>query len=83
MRNGQSTFSSVDCIQNLKKAGFTPEQAEAQAKEIERSRVDLMALLATKRDIEQLRFDTEKDIKAMGNKTIALFVWEGLSQALP
>ena len=70
MRNGQSTFSAIDCIQNLKKVGFTPEQAEAQAKEIERSRIDLMTVLATKQDIELIK----KDIEAMGNKMV---IWLG------
>ena len=66
MRNGNSTFSAVDCIENLTAAGFTPEQARAQAKEFENSRIDLMAVLATKQDIEQLRSDTEQAIKTLG-----------------
>ena len=63
MRNGNSTFSAVDCIQNQTAAGFTPEQAQAQAKEFENSRIDLMSVLATKEDIERLRMETEKEIK--------------------
>ena len=66
MRNGHSTFSAIDCIQNLKKAGFTPEQAEAQAKEFERSRLDIMAVLATKEDVELVR----KDIEQLRKETI-------------
>ena len=63
MKSGQSTFSAIDCIQNLKKAGFTPEQAEAQVKEFERSRIDLMAILATKSDIDQLGINRETELK--------------------
>ena len=68
MKNGYSTFSITDCIQNLQDAGFTPEQA--QAREHERSRIDMMAILATKQDIEQLRSDTEKNIKGTEKEII-------------
>ena len=43
---------------------------KAQAKEFERSRIDLMAVLATKQDIELIK----KDIEAAKNSTI---IWLG------
>ena len=72
MQNGISTFSTIDCIQNLKKAGFTPEQAEAQAKEFERSRIDLLSLMATKKDIEELKKDTVTAIEKISNRVDTL-----------
>ncbi len=72
MRNGQEVFNVLECVKHLRQAGFTQEQAEAQAREIEKAKNDLESNLATKRDIvdlkrdiEKLRGDTKREIKAL------------------
>ncbi len=61
MRNGQEVFNVLECVKHLRQAGLTQEQAEAQAREIEKAKNDLESNLATKRDIAELK----KDIKEL------------------
>ena len=60
-----ANFNVLECVQDLREAGFTQDQAEAQAKHIEKAKADLETHLATKQDIEQLRSDTKQDIELL------------------
>ena len=71
MNNGNSTFSPLDCVENLKKAGFNPEQATAFTREIERSRADMLAIVATKEDIAKIEKETvalRTQLEGLGTK---------------
>ena len=71
MRNGPALFNALECVKHLREAGFTQEQAEAQAREIEKAKNDLESNLATKRDIAALAKDImalAKDIKNLEDR---------------
>ena len=55
MKNGQILFDPVTCIKQLRKAGFTQEQAETQAEQMQMMKASLESNLATKSDIEKLQ----------------------------
>ena len=69
MGNGITAFNALECVQDLRKAGFTQEQAEVQARHIEKVKADLETHLATKKDIEQLVQATKKDIEQLAQAT--------------
>ena len=54
MKNGRALFNALECVKHLRDAGFTQEQAEAQAREIEKAKNDLESNLATKKDLREL-----------------------------
>ena len=55
-------FDTLDYAKELQSAGFTPQQAEVQAKALARI-VD--ERLATKQDIELLKHELQRDIKEL------------------
>ena len=63
MKNGQVTFNALECVKHLRNVGFTQEQAEAQALEIEKAKADLESNLATKDDFKREILATRNDLK--------------------
>ena len=53
MKDRQSLFNVLECVKHLREVGFTQEQAEAQAQEIEKAKNDLESHLATKKDLKR------------------------------
>ena len=52
MGNG-ITFNALECVKNLRSVGFTQEQAETQANEIDKAKREIENNLATKQDLSR------------------------------
>ena len=63
MKNGQPTFNALECVKHLRSVGFTQEQAEAQAQEIERAKIDIETNVATKEDLEMAKMELKREIE--------------------
>ena len=70
MKNGRALFNALECVKHLRDAGFTQEQAEAQAREIEKAKNDLESNLATKRDILAVKEDIKNLEDRLGFKMV-------------
>ena len=65
-----SEFKVLECIKALKSAGFTQEQAEAQAGQMEKLRSELATNLATKENLEATKEDIKRELIALEHKLL-------------
>ena len=69
MKNGQNNFSALEYSKELRGVGFTQEQAELQARQLELVKGEIQSELATRRDIEGLREATKRDNEGLREAT--------------
>ena len=68
MKDGQMLFNVLECVKHLRSVGFTQEQAEAQAQEIEKAKNDLESHLATKKDVAEIKRDIKELEERLGER---------------
>jgi hypothetical protein len=84
-------FDTLKFATRLKEAGFTPEQAEAQAKALSEVMEDARGELATRGDIAALRAEFKSDLVQLEQRmviklgsmlVVAVAVFAGISKML-
>ncbi len=74
------SISIVNYMHELKAAGFTDQQSEVQARQLERIVIEIQNEAATKRDLSELstKKDLELAIERLRYETLRFVVWTGV-----